>query len=51
MLRYAVPLEYGVIDDLDKGLADLNKQLKSAGLEKIQAELQSQIDAFLANKK
>lgn len=50
MLRYAVPLEYGVIDDIDKGLAELNKQLKSAGIDKIQAELQAQIDAFLANK-
>ncbi|QSF45001.1 ABC transporter substrate-binding protein [Paenibacillus tianjinensis] len=51
MLRYAIPLEYGVIDDIDKGLADLNKQLKAAGVEKIQTELQAQIDAFLANKK
>ncbi|WP_042196541.1 ABC transporter substrate-binding protein [Paenibacillus camerounensis] len=51
MLRYAIPLEYGVIEDIDKGLAELNKQLQSAGLEKIQTELQAQIDAFLANKK
>lgn len=50
MLRYAIPLEYGVIKDIDKGLADLNKQLKSAGIDKIQTELQAQIDAFLANK-
>ena len=51
MLRYAIPLEYGVIDDIDKGIADLNKQVKAAGLEKIQAEMQSQIDAFLAANK
>jgi putative aldouronate transport system substrate-binding protein len=51
MLRYAIPLEYGVIKDIDKGLADLNKQLDAAGVDKIQAELQAQIDAFLANKK
>jgi putative aldouronate transport system substrate-binding protein len=50
MLRYANPLEYGVIKDIDKGLEDLNKQLKSAGIDKIQTELQTQIDAFLANK-
>jgi putative aldouronate transport system substrate-binding protein len=50
MLRYAIPLEYGVIKDVDKGLEDLNKQMKAAGIEKIQTELQSQIDAFLANK-
>lgn len=48
MLRYAIPLEYGLIKDIDKGIADLNEQLKAAGIEKLQAELQSQIDAFLA---
>ncbi|WP_379128372.1 ABC transporter substrate-binding protein [Paenibacillus sp. sgz500958] len=51
MLRYAIPLEYGAIDDVDKGLEELNKQIKAAGLEKIQAEMQSQIDAFLAANK
>ncbi|MCL6604052.1 MAG: ABC transporter substrate-binding protein [Paenibacillus sp.] len=51
MLRYAIPLEYGAIDDVNKGLEDLNKQIKAAGLEKIQAEMQSQIDAFLAANK
>ncbi|WP_168120644.1 ABC transporter substrate-binding protein [Paenibacillus sp. HB172176] len=50
MLRYGIPLEYGVIKDIDKGLEDLNKQLKAAGLEKIQGELQAQIDAFLAKQ-
>ncbi|WP_337100580.1 ABC transporter substrate-binding protein [Paenibacillus sp. YIM B09110] len=50
MLRYAIPLEYGVIKDIDKALADLNKQLDAAGVDKIQAELQAQIDAFLANQ-
>ncbi|MFP4976841.1 ABC transporter substrate-binding protein [Paenibacillus sp. CN-4] len=51
MLRYAIPLEYGLIDDLDQGQADLLKQLKSAGIDEIQAEMQSQIDAFLAAQK
>lgn len=48
MLRYAIPLEYGLIKDIDKGQADLIAQLKAAGIEKVQKELQSQIDAFLA---
>lgn len=48
MLRYAIPLEYGLIKDLEKGQADLIKQLQAAGLDVIQQELQSQIDAFLA---
>lgn len=50
MLRYAIPLEYGLIKDIDKGQADLIKQLKAAGIDKLQTELQSQIDAFLASK-
>ncbi|AIQ62272.1 sugar ABC transporter substrate-binding protein [Paenibacillus stellifer] len=50
MLRYAIPLEYGLIDDLDKGQKDLVSQLKSAGIDKIQIELQKQIDTFLANQ-
>ncbi len=48
MLRYGIPLEYGLVKDIDQGIAELNKQLKAAGVEKIQAELQAQIDAFLA---
>ncbi|MNC72799.1 hypothetical protein D3C75_1239040 [compost metagenome] len=51
MLRYAIPLEYGLIDDLDKGQADLIKQLKSAGIDKVQIEVQTQIDDFLAAQK
>ncbi|WP_308636506.1 ABC transporter substrate-binding protein [Paenibacillus silvisoli] len=51
MLRYAIPLEYGLVKDIDKGLAELNEQLKAAGLENVQAELQAQIDAFLASQK
>ncbi|WP_028611618.1 ABC transporter substrate-binding protein [Paenibacillus harenae] len=50
MIRYAIPLEYGLIKDLDKGQADLIKQLKAAGIDKLQTELQSQIEAFLASK-
>jgi putative aldouronate transport system substrate-binding protein len=51
MLRYAIPLEYGLIKDIDKGQADLIKQLKAAGIDKVQTEMQTQIDAFLANNK
>jgi putative aldouronate transport system substrate-binding protein len=51
MLRYAIPLEYGVLKDVDKGLEDLNKQMKAAGIDKIQQEMQIQMDAFLAQNK
>ncbi|SFS57020.1 ABC transporter substrate-binding protein [Paenibacillus sp. BC26] len=50
MMRYGVPLEYGLIPDTAKGLETLQKQLKAAGIDKIQTELQSQIDAFLAKQ-
>ncbi|WP_270164457.1 ABC transporter substrate-binding protein [Paenibacillus sp. SYP-B4298] len=50
MLRYAIPLEYGLVKDIEKGHVELLTQLKAAGVDKLQAELQSQIDAFLSNK-
>ncbi|SEU29434.1 ABC transporter substrate-binding protein [Paenibacillus sp. NFR01] len=49
MLRYGIPLEYGMVKDVDKGIAELQKQVKAAGIDKIIAEIQRQIDEFLAN--
>ncbi|WP_048745124.1 DUF3502 domain-containing protein [Paenibacillus sp. P22] len=51
MLRYSIPLEYGLVKDLDKGQADLIKQLKAAGIEKVMTEMQAQVDAFLTQQK
>ncbi|MNO02822.1 hypothetical protein D3C81_2233440 [compost metagenome] len=48
MLQYGIPLEYGSVKDVDKGLATLQKQVKAAGIDKIIAEVQRQIDEFLA---
>lgn len=50
MVRYGIPLVYGLVEDLDKGLAQLNAQLDAAGIDKVQQEMQSQIDTFLANQ-
>jgi putative aldouronate transport system substrate-binding protein len=47
MLRYAIPLEYGLIDDIEKGRDELVKQLKAAGIDKIKEEMQKQINAAL----
>jgi len=47
MIRYGAPLEYGLIDDLDQGRDTLLKQVKAAGLDKVQQESQRQIDEFL----
>ncbi|MDM5277429.1 ABC transporter substrate-binding protein [Paenibacillus silvae] len=49
MIRYGVPLEYGLVADPQKGQAELISQLNTAGIDSVQAELQSQIDAFLEN--
>ncbi|OAS14907.1 ABC transporter substrate-binding protein [Paenibacillus oryzisoli] len=51
MTRYGLPLEYGLVKETDKGLADLQSQLKAAGVEKVQAEVQNQINTFLAENK
>ncbi|MEO3944295.1 ABC transporter substrate-binding protein [Gorillibacterium sp. CAU 1737] len=51
MLRYGIPLEYGAVADVDKGLAELQKQVKAAGIDDIIAEIQKQVDEFLANQK
>jgi putative aldouronate transport system substrate-binding protein len=47
MIRYGAPLEYGLIDDLDKGLDTLLSQVKAGQLDKVQQEAQKQIDEFL----
>ncbi|MCG7379765.1 extracellular solute-binding protein [Paenibacillus sp. ACRSA] len=48
MMRYNLPLGYGIINDLNKGQQDLINQLKAAGIDKVKEEIQSQIDNFLA---
>lgn len=50
MIRYGAPLEYGLIEDLDKGREQLISQVKAAGLEKLQQAAQKQIDDFLAEQ-
>lgn len=47
--QYQRALETGSVD-VDKTLADYEKKLKDAGVEKVVAEKQKQFDAFLASK-
>ncbi|QUL53444.1 ABC transporter substrate-binding protein [Paenibacillus tritici] len=49
--QYANPIYIGVVKDVDKAFDELSKNLNSAGLDKVKAEVQAQADAFLANKK
>jgi putative aldouronate transport system substrate-binding protein len=48
MTKYHMPLALGYLPDTVKGLADLQSQLKTAGIDKVQAEMQKQVDAFFA---
>ncbi|THF77733.1 ABC transporter substrate-binding protein [Cohnella fermenti] len=49
--KYAIGLGYGMYD-VDSTLATMNKELKAAGMDKIIAEKQKQLDAWVAiNKK
>lgn len=50
MQQYYLPLKLGYVDPV-KGLADLKKNLKAAGVDKVQAELQKQLDDFRKNNK
>ncbi len=48
--QYANPLFYGVVD-VDSQLSKLKKAADAAGLDKLQAEMEKQADAYLKNKK
>ena len=43
-------IQYGSVADPDKAVKDYIQRQKDAGLDKIVAELQKQVDAFLASK-
>jgi putative aldouronate transport system substrate-binding protein len=49
--QFANPIYIGAIKDVDKAFDDLAKNLKTAGLDKVKTEVQSQAEEFLANKK
>ncbi|ULO09805.1 DUF3502 domain-containing protein [Paenibacillus sp. 19GGS1-52] len=49
--QYANPIYIGVIKDVDKAFDELAKNLNSAGLDKVKAEVQAQADVYLASKK
>lgn len=48
--QYWYPLELGYVD-AEKGLEDYEKNMKAAGVEKLQAALQEQLDAYTASLK
>lgn len=50
MQQYYLPLKLGYVDPV-KGLADLKEKLKAAGVDKVQAEIQKQLDEFVKKNK
>jgi putative aldouronate transport system substrate-binding protein len=48
--EYRPVLETGMVDDVNATLAEFNEALKSAGIDKIIAENQKQLDAWLAQQ-
>jgi len=49
MTKYENPLALGYVNDPAAGLTELKAQLKTAGIDAVQAELQKQVDAFNAS--
>jgi putative aldouronate transport system substrate-binding protein len=50
MQQYALPLEVGMVDNVDDAMATLEKNLKAAGIEDVQKEVQAQTDAYMSNQ-
>lgn len=49
--QYANPIYIGAVKDVDKAFEELAKNLNSAGLDKVKAEVETQAEDFLAKKK
>ncbi|MBT2291516.1 ABC transporter substrate-binding protein [Paenibacillus albidus] len=49
--QFANPIYIGAVKDVDKAFDELSKNLNSAGLDKVKAEVEAQAEAFLAKKK
>ncbi|MBT2291512.1 ABC transporter substrate-binding protein [Paenibacillus albidus] len=49
--QFANPIYIGAVKDVDKAFDELSKNLNSAGLDKVKAEVEAQAGAFLAKKK
>lgn len=47
--QYGKPIDFGMVDDVDKAIAQFKQMLKAAGRDKVTAELQRQIDQYMKN--
>jgi putative aldouronate transport system substrate-binding protein len=48
--KYKLLLAFGLVDNVDATIAEYKAALVAAGVDKVRAELDSQLDAFLASK-
>jgi len=48
--QYASPLSAGMVSNVEESLATLRKQLQVAGIDKVVAEVKTQVEAYLASK-
>lgn len=51
LIQYYQPIQVGLVQDVDAALKTLQQKLKAAGQDKIRAECQKQIDAYIAANK
>lgn len=49
IVQYSQPIYMGMVDNVDEAYDTLIKKLKDAGIEKVRDELQTQVDAYMAN--
>ncbi|MCL6601255.1 MAG: ABC transporter substrate-binding protein [Paenibacillus sp.] len=49
--QFANPIYIGAVKDVDKAFDELSKNLNSAGLDKVKAEVETQAEEFLSKKK
>jgi putative aldouronate transport system substrate-binding protein len=51
MIQYFQPINVGMVKDIDAAFKTLDEKLKAAGVDKVRAEFQKQIDAYIQSLK
>ncbi len=49
LTQYFYPFYVGLIDDIDGGFETLESNMKAAGIDAVQTEIQSQVDAYMSS--
>ncbi len=51
MLQYFNPIAFGKVKDVEAAFAELNKQMKIAGIDKVMEQMRSQTESYLKQRK